>query len=480
MSEVIAEARNGNGRRPVLADTAFELPLDRIDAAEDNPRRTVGDLSELKASIAALGLLHPLLVTQRGDRYLVVAGARRLAAARELGLSHVPALVRELTETERQEAMLVENLQRTDLAPLEEAASFKRLLELGQTQRQLVERVGRSQAHISKRVALLELPANVRKEVDSGGITIGDALELLKLREHPTRLGAAFSRRGQHHRGLAGAVEDQLDEIETAAAIAQAKAELNEAGTKVVEMRKTQWGDWGLPTGAIRLDSWAARQLNLTKANHKAEPCHAAVIDPRDGDVEYICTQQRRHTAPPETPADEKEARRQERERDKAAQIRAREKNIELGKLLEKKLAAPAIDAENMRLLAELLMLYCGTELAHGGVKYVDEASQTIIRRKDGAISRVAHAEGTASRGVLERRLAAATNPEQIMGVLLQALLAAKHADTKAVPQSQRYGDYVRGLGHRDYNDYGAVDVVSKPLAKIAARIGIKTKARRR
>lgn len=298
MAEAIAEARAGtNGRQPLFANTAFELPLERIDAADDNPRREVGDVTELAASIAAIGLLQPLVVVERGTRYLVVAGARRLAAAQFAGLTHVPAIVRDLTETERQEAMLIENLQRVDLTPIEEATSYKRLVDLGHTQRDLASRVGRSQSHVSKRLALLELPKAVLKEVDSGGITLDDAQQLGKLTEHPQRLAEAFKRRHEYG-GVERQVREQLGEVKLAAKVERHREKLEKSGIRIVEMkRRHSYTPAELPNGMAVVSANAYGGVHLDHKKHAEldKGCHAAAIDPRTGDIIYVCTKPANH-----------------------------------------------------------------------------------------------------------------------------------------------------------------------------------------
>lgn len=155
---------------PVMDGELIELPLRSLIAAGDNPRRDLGDLSELAISIKSTGLLEPIVATPgEAGRYVIVAGHRRHAAAELAAVDTVPVYVRVMDDQERVAAMLVENLQRSDLAPLEEAGAFKRLVdEFGMPQRQLAEKVGRSQGHISKRLGLLDLPAAAQKALDSG------------------------------------------------------------------------------------------------------------------------------------------------------------------------------------------------------------------------------------------------------------------------------------------------------------------------
>src|SRR4051812_28031558 len=135
----------------------FELvEIDRLVGAADNLRRNVGNVTELAASIRSIGVLEPLLVTPAVDGFAVVAGHRRLAAARKAGLEVVPCVVREMSEVERVIAMVVENEQRSDLSPIESAEGYFRLIDMGITQKELAKKVGRSAKHVASRLALLE------------------------------------------------------------------------------------------------------------------------------------------------------------------------------------------------------------------------------------------------------------------------------------------------------------------------------------
>ncbi|MDZ4825783.1 MAG: ParB/RepB/Spo0J family partition protein, partial [Actinomycetota bacterium] len=117
--------------------------------------------------------------------YIIVAGHRRHAAAQKAGLAEVPCMIRTLTDVERIEIMLVENLQRADLSAIEEAAGYFRLVEHGLSQKELARRIGRSARHVASRLALLELPKVVQDGLHAGSLTVGDGQALLGLREYP-------------------------------------------------------------------------------------------------------------------------------------------------------------------------------------------------------------------------------------------------------------------------------------------------------
>jgi ParB/RepB/Spo0J family partition protein len=266
------------------------LPIEKLHPAEDNIRRDVGDVKELAASIAAVGILEPLIVTPANGRgYTVVAGARRYAAAKVAGLAEVPCIVREFTDEQRAEAMLVENLQREDLAPLEEAAGYQRLVDVGWSQRKIAQRVGVSQSQVSKRIALLELPDRARAAIDSGGITVAEGLELLKLKEMPKRLATALDRVAKIHWNVEGAVREQLREHEEVERRGKVLQKLKASGVKVIEVTDHWWhGD----SKAKPLGTYDG--VKVPEDKHRSEPCHAVVLL-RTGETIAACTNPRRH-----------------------------------------------------------------------------------------------------------------------------------------------------------------------------------------
>lgn len=149
------------------ATALSSLPVKALVASGDNPRADLGDVSELRDSIAALGVIEPLVVAPalRG-MYTVVSGHRRLRAAKQAGLRHVPVRVTGLEGAMRVAAQLAANVQREALGPVDEARGYQRLIaEHGLTQRQAARMVGKSQGHVSKRLALLDLDEDVLGDV---------------------------------------------------------------------------------------------------------------------------------------------------------------------------------------------------------------------------------------------------------------------------------------------------------------------------
>jgi ParB family chromosome partitioning protein len=148
------------------------IPIDQIDPNPDQPRQAMGDLSELIASINEKGIIEPLVVRQRGARYQIIAGERRYQAAVQAGLLELPAVVRDVDETEMLELALVENLQRKDLTAFEEAeAMFSLAQRCGYTHEDLAKRLGKSRTSITEGLSINGIPPEVRKVCRLAGIT---------------------------------------------------------------------------------------------------------------------------------------------------------------------------------------------------------------------------------------------------------------------------------------------------------------------
>ncbi len=159
------------------------VPLSEITPSPHQPRRVFNDaeISELASSIKEHGILQPLLVAEKPDGgYELIAGERRLRAAKAAGLSTVPVLVKELPEQQKLEVALIENIQRSDLNPIEEAFAYKRLIEeFGLTQQNVSEKVGKSRPAVANTIRLLELPPEIKSALIEGKINTGQARALL-------------------------------------------------------------------------------------------------------------------------------------------------------------------------------------------------------------------------------------------------------------------------------------------------------------
>jgi ParB family transcriptional regulator, chromosome partitioning protein len=166
------------------SETASDVP---IDALEPNPLQPRGAfdadrLSELAASLRASGMVQPILVRRHGSRYQIIAGERRWRAAREAGLAAVPVVVREVPDERLLELALVENIQRQELSPLEEAQAYQRLHDdLRLTQEEVARRVGKDRSTVANTVRLLRLPKDVRELLAAGRLDAGHGRALLAL-----------------------------------------------------------------------------------------------------------------------------------------------------------------------------------------------------------------------------------------------------------------------------------------------------------
>lgn len=168
------------------SDTRIEtLPLREIEPDPGQPRKTFDDetLAELSASIAEHGLLQPIAVRPKpSGGYLIVAGERRWRASRMAGLTEVPVIVKDVTDEQAMELALVENLQREDLDPVEEAAGIRELMtRCDLTQEQAARKLGKSRSALANSLRLLSLPETVLELLKSGFITIGHAKAVLGL-----------------------------------------------------------------------------------------------------------------------------------------------------------------------------------------------------------------------------------------------------------------------------------------------------------
>lgn len=178
----------------LLETVVRDIPIDEIDPNADQPRREFDKaaLEQLAQSISEAGVLSPILVVEEGMRYRIVAGERRYRASRLAGLSTVPCIVRNMTTAQQMEAALIENLQREDLNPIEEAAAIKSLMqECGYTQEQAAKRLGKSRPAVANALRLLNLPAEVTALVASGDLSAGHARVLAGLEQKSRQLELA-------------------------------------------------------------------------------------------------------------------------------------------------------------------------------------------------------------------------------------------------------------------------------------------------
>jgi ParB family chromosome partitioning protein len=165
-------------------ESLLDLPIEHLDPNPRQPRKDFDPqrIEDLAASIRSSGVIQPVVVRRLGERYELIAGERRLRAARQAGLQRIPAVIRDATDVETLELALVENLLREDLNPMEEAEAYERLLaDFGWTQEDLAHRVGRDRSSVSNSLRLLRLPDAIQDDLRAGRLTMGHARALLAL-----------------------------------------------------------------------------------------------------------------------------------------------------------------------------------------------------------------------------------------------------------------------------------------------------------
>ncbi|MDR3559478.1 MAG: ParB/RepB/Spo0J family partition protein [Candidatus Pacebacteria bacterium] len=162
----------------------MEIPLADISKNPFQPRLKFDEakLTELADSIKEHGVLQPLVVTQKGDKYEIIAGERRFQAAKLAGLLKVPVIVRVADSQKKLELAIVENVQRHDLSPIEEAKSFRQLAdEFGLTQEEIAKKLGKNRSSVANKIRLLDLPVEIQKALAEGKISEGHAKLLLAI-----------------------------------------------------------------------------------------------------------------------------------------------------------------------------------------------------------------------------------------------------------------------------------------------------------
>ena len=168
-----------------------QLPVEKLVPNPGQPRKNFDEteLQELADSIKTYGIIQPVIAANAGDgTYIIIAGERRTRAAKLAGLDEVPVIIRDYTDQKRLEVSLIENIQRSDLNPIEEAAAYKNLMDFsGISQDELAARVGKNRSTVANALRLLKLPAGIQKSIEEGEVSPGHARALLSVTDTKAR-----------------------------------------------------------------------------------------------------------------------------------------------------------------------------------------------------------------------------------------------------------------------------------------------------
>lgn len=501
-----------------------------------NPRDEVGDLDGLIASIKTDGLLQPILVRERSSqsiaddsespRYLVIAGHRRLAAAKKIGLAEIPALVRDLNGSGLR-AAIAENVQRANLTAIEEAKAYKRLVDSGLTEKGVAETVGVPPAFVKERLGLLDLPEVAQTAMHEGSLHLFAAPTLTKIAAASPALAADFAdwiiTNDESTRALAdnpaqvfNAYLSTRDDQErgdgpfciavswsevTSTALLNAGAdtgteeEPNPAWVKLVEQEQETAALAGNYFRGITMSDHAKKKAKAyggtftLKGSWGGETTffadEAFMVDWLTGALKKRASEAKKDlkTHAPKGEAGEpltvdqiqaaqKEQRAEERAKAQAEAKAARSANLELGAKLATKLDHPKLTTDVAKLLAGVLL----RRVEHFGaaVRLTDATLQQVetIGEGEKARTKVTYLEPYEAESVIWDRIAKAKNPETVLGIVLQVLTAVRFADEKELPQSKRQHATVPGAsssfggGWYGYDD-DLVDV-ERLLTKVA------------
>ncbi len=188
------EANDKSNEETITSSGISYINIDEIKPNANQPRKTFdeGKLEELASSIEAHGLIQPLVVRKSNNGYEIVAGERRWRAARKIGLREIPAIVRELNDEENMLLAIIENMQREDLDPIEEAEGINQMIETyGLSQEQVSKSLGKSRPYISNQLRLLKLPTDIRKLVSEGKLSSGHVRALINVPDENKQISLA-------------------------------------------------------------------------------------------------------------------------------------------------------------------------------------------------------------------------------------------------------------------------------------------------
>lgn len=278
-----------------------DLKPGQLKPASTNPEGRTDDVDELAASIRAKGILEPLIVAPNGSgsSFALIAGHRRLAAAKQVKLKTVPCIVREdLTEpVEQLEAMLVENLHRTDLTPIEEAGAYQQLLAFpGYTVKRITETTGRAQATVRKRLSLTKLSTLVQRKIQSGQISLSDALALAEFADDPDLLARLENAIGGYQWEYT--LRDARERRDRDRREKRLRTELTKRGLRLYDHADLSELDLISEQAGSDLPGYVYlgdddEDLHVSVAEHASCAGHAAEIS--FGNAQYLCTEVEKH-----------------------------------------------------------------------------------------------------------------------------------------------------------------------------------------
>jgi ParB family chromosome partitioning protein len=247
MADELARRRLGRGLATLIGDVETLPQADRTRAPRRlsiaslrpnprNPRKSydAADLEELVQSVREKGVVQPILVRPLGSDFEIIAGERRWRAAQKAGLHEVPVVVHEVSDKEALELAIIENVQRTDLNPLEEAAGYQALAdEFGHGQDDIARIVGKSRSHVANTLRLLKLPDEVKAYLDDGSLTAGHARALLGLAD-PLAMARAIVAQGLNVRQVEAIAQERAEQ---AGKVAKSRRRIKDADTLTLEKR---------------------------------------------------------------------------------------------------------------------------------------------------------------------------------------------------------------------------------------------------
>lgn len=249
---------SAEGTATATEDTS-EVPIDLIDPSSLQPRSNFDDakLDELARSILANGIVQPLLLRRKGIRFELIAGERRWRAAQRAGLRKVPAVLRDVSDEKVLEIAIIENIQREDLNPIEEAGAYKKLIDtLGLTQDMVAERVGRDRSYITNYLRLLRLPKDLQELLQVGRLSTGHARTLLGVDHVDVQ------------RRIARKIIEQDLSVRATERLVRLTSQSRRAGVKVA--RKQEDGDANVRAAETKLRRHFGTQVRIVQAGGAA------------------------------------------------------------------------------------------------------------------------------------------------------------------------------------------------------------------